>query len=149
MKKTKLTNILAVVLSITYVVFSIWNGFTRSLGSYYYPDETRKDAIVSSFIFAAVISLVLFGLLFALKRKKLFAEILWIIIAPALFMLSWDTITKNLVENGRLAVGWLTDSAYLQEPGASAHRTVWIISGIIVALPFVYSVYSNFTKREP
>lgn len=148
MKRASITFALAVVSVITYVAIQIWNGFTRALGSYYYPDETRNDAIVSSFMFVAVISLVLFGLLFALKRKKLFAEILWIVVAPALLMLGWDTITKNLVENGRLAAGWLTDSAYIQEPGASAHRTMWVLSGIVVALPFIYNAYSSFLHRK-
>lgn len=148
MKKLNLIIVLATVLSVVYVLLGIWDGLTRSLGGYYYPDETRHDAIVSSFIFAGVFSLILFGLIFALRKKKLFAEICWIGIAPALLMLSWDTITKNLVENGRLGAGWLTDSAYLQEPGASAHRSMWILSGIITSLPFLYNVYSSFTQRK-
>lgn len=148
MKRFNVIPFLATLLSVAYVLVEVWNGFTRPLGGYYYPDETRSNAITFIIMFAGVISLILFGLILALRKKKLFADIIWIGLAPVLLMLSWDTITKNLVENGHLAAGWLTDSAYLQEPGASLHRTIWIIAGILVALPFVYNIYCRFVSQK-
>ncbi len=146
--KNKTLLVIASILSVIFVLVKIWNGFTRSLGSYYDPSETRHDAVVGGLIFAGVTGLILFGLLYALNKRKLFADIAWILIAPALFMLIWDTITKNLVERGKLATGWLTDSAYLQSPGARLHRNLWIILGLTAALPFIYNLYLRFSQHN-
>lgn len=147
MKNIKAHYKLAVVLSVAFISAKVWNGFTRRLGSYYDPNETRHNAIVGSIIFTTVIALILYGLIWALRKKKLLAEIGWIIVGPALFMLVWDTITKNLVERGLISTGWLTDSAYLQEPGVRLHRSAWIFLGLLIALPFIYNLYTRFYQQ--
>ncbi len=62
---------LSLFLSVAFILIQIWDGFTRPLGGYYYPDETRHEAIVSGIIFAGIVSLILLGLNLALKKKKL------------------------------------------------------------------------------
>jgi len=149
MKKINLQLVLAVVLSVIFVSVTVWDGFTHRLGGLYRENETRHGAVVVGIVFAGIVSLVLFGLVVALKKKRRFAQISWIVIAPTLLMESWDTITRNLVENGRIGAGWLTDSAYHAEPGANLHRTMWIISGILIALPFLYNVYKSPSTKKP
>ena len=138
---------LAIVLSIVFVIVSSWNELTRPLGSYWDPDETRIP-ILDLLIVMGILSLILFGLIYALQKRKIVAEILWVVLAPALWMLSWDMITKNLVENGRLAAGWLTDSAYAAQPGAAMRRNLWIISGILFSLPYLYGLYMRTAKKN-
>ena len=139
---------LATGLSVLYASVGIWNGFTRPLGGYWNPDETRQAAVIGAIFSVIVMSIILFVLIIALKRQKLLAQLLWTILGTALFMHSWDIITKNLVENGRLAAGWLTDTAYLQEPGAAQHRTIWGIFGLLVAVPFLLNAYAALRHRK-
>lgn len=145
MKKTNPIFILAIVLSAGFVLIEIWDGFTRPLGSKFDPDETRYSAIVSSLIFTGIVSLILFGLIYALRKNKLIAVIGWVLVAPTLLMLGWDTITKNLVERGIISASWLTDSAYKE---AHLHRNIWILGGIIVATPFLYNFYRRLSSLK-
>lgn len=150
MKELKFYYRLAIILSTGFILISVWNGFSRSLGSYYYPDEARGEAIVGSTLFAAIVSLILFGLVVALRKKKLFAEILWIGLSPALLMLGWDIVTKNLAERGVISVNWITGYIYVDQSQSfmKIHRMVWITSGIIIAIPFLLNVCRRLMRRK-
>ncbi len=145
MKKSSSIYRVSIALLVVFVLVNVWSGFTRPLGSEFNPDETRTNAIVSSLIFTGIVSLTVFGLLVALRKNRLYAVISWVVLAPALLMLSWDTLTKNLVERGVIGISWLTDSAYQE---AQLHRSIWILAGLIVGGVFLYNLYKQLSITQ-
>jgi hypothetical protein len=148
MQKPTIQYYLAVILSVTFIVATEWSALTRKLGGYYNPNETRYNAVLTSTVFCLVLGLALYAMARALKNNRLFAIIGWIAIAPTMLMLSWDIITKNLVERGLISVAWLTDSAYINEPGVRMNRMAWIIAGAIAAMPFIFIACKRLV-RDP